>query len=316
MILDYPSAIELAKDDPWLLARLACEDDPGNLIVVPATLSRPSPVLVGTFEAVAAEKRGKRGLPIPSGAPTGLMDYPRPPHLRLRKSALGIRVSLPSADRALLLMDTLVKACMKRGLTVSIEKMHLAVGHDGTSVHVRISERVTKIVGSLKGLSKLEVLHDKHVTYRATGELAIAVARLGSERKTVDRLELPLEQQLGAVLCKIYRGIAEVKAWRAHIDRSLAELEARANARKAEQEGRQAAAAEAKRIEEDRRQRQEDLIAEATAWQQSTTVQAYANHVATEASASGNPIRADLQEWIEWAKITAASMDPTNKRIE
>jgi hypothetical protein len=316
LIVDYPSPVELAKDDPWLLACLAGEDDPVKLIVVPTALSRPSPVLVETIEAVAAEKRGKRGLPNPSGAPTGLMEYPRPPHIRLRKSAIGIRVSLPSADRALLLMDTLVKACIKRGLTVSIEKMHLAVGHDGTSVHVRISERVTKIVGSLKGLSKLDVLHDKHVTYRATGELAIAVARLGSERKTVDIHDLPLEQQLGVVVSKIYRGIAEVKAWRAHMDRRLAESEARANTRKAEQEARQAAVAEVKRIEEDGRQRQVDLIAEANAWQQSKTISAYAEHLAAEATASGDPISAELKAWLEWATNTAQGMDPTSKRVK
>jgi hypothetical protein len=313
---DFPTAVELAKDDPWLLASLAVEEDPSNLIVVPASLSRPSPILTETLEAVAAEKRGKRERSKPSETTTELPIYSKPPHLKLPRSALGLRVSLSSVDRALLLMDTLAKACMKRGLTVSIEKMHLEVGHDGTSVHVRISERVTKIVGSLKGLSKLDVLYDKHVTYQATGELTIAVARLGSERKTVDRHDLPLEQQLSVVLCKIYRGIAEVKAWLAHLDKTIAESEARANAQKAEREARQAAAAEVKRIEEDRQRRQVDLIAEANAWQQSKTILAYAEHLAAEAAASGGPISADLKAWIEWATSMAKSMDPTSKRIK
>jgi hypothetical protein len=213
-------------------------------------------------------------------------------------------------------MDTLVKTCVKRGLAVSIDKMRVKVGHDGSSVHVRISERVTKIVGSPKGLSKLDVLYGRHVTYRATGELTIAMARLGTERKTADRLDLKLEQQLGDVLRKIYRGIAETKAWFTHLEKRLADSAVRANALMAEQEARQAAAAEAKRIEEERRQQLVDLIAEANAWQQSKTVQAYANYVAAEATTSGDSISADLQAWIEWATRTAESMDPTKKRIK
>jgi hypothetical protein len=313
---DYPTPLELAKDDPWLLACLGGENDLVNPIVVPATLSRPSPVLAETLEAVAAEKRGTRGRPKYSEAPTELTVYPDPPHLRLSRSVIGLRVSLSSVDRALLLIDTLVKACLKRGLTVSNEGMRLKVGYEGSAVEVRISERVTTIVGSLKGLSKLDVLRRNHITYRATGELTIAVARLDSVRKTSDKQDLKLEQQLGVVLRKIYRGIAEARAWSMHLEKMSREYEARANVRKAEQEARQAAAAEAKRIEEDRRQQQVDLNAEANAWQQSKTILAYAEHLAAEAAASGDPISSDLEAWIEWATRTAEGMDPTSKRVK
>jgi hypothetical protein len=300
LIVDYPSAIELAKDDPWLLARLAGEDDPANLIVVPTTLSRLSPVLAETREAFAAKRREKPG---------------SRPH-QFPKYALGLRVSLSSSDRALLLMDALVKTCVKRGLTVSIEGMRLKVGYDGSAVEVRISERVTKIVGSPYGPSKNDVLFDRDRTCQPTGELTIAVARYVSVRKTVDKQNLKLEQQLGAVLSKIYRGIAEGKAWSTHLKKMSAAWEARAKAQKVEQEARQAAAAEVRRIEEDRRRQQVDLIAEANAWQQSKTILAYADHLAAEAIKSGDPISADLQAWIEWATGAAESMDPTNKRIK
>jgi hypothetical protein len=100
-----------------------------------------------------------------------------------------------------------------------------------------------------------------------------------------------------------------------HLDERLADSKARADTLRAEQEARQASAAEAKRIEEDRRQQQVDLIDEANAWQQSKTILAYVELLTARAAVSGNLINADMKAWIECATSTAENMDPMNKRL-
>lgn len=129
--MDDLSTTKSAKVDPWLLARLDEEKDPANLIVVPLELRNPSKVLADTIKAIAAARReaAERLLRRPSHTITPESS----PHrnsvlLRLQSPALALRVSPASTDRAVLLMDTLIKACEARNLNVSVDKQAIFIG--------------------------------------------------------------------------------------------------------------------------------------------------------------------------------------------
>lgn len=298
-----------------MLSCLEREQDDANLIVVPGAITRPSAALIETIQEVAAIRRHSALRPVKSKGRLPLTGYPDRPTIQLPRTVFEPKVSSESVDRALLLMDTLIKACTERGLSATVKDARLLISHDGSSVDVRISERIVTIVGSPKGFSQMDVLLNKHVTYRPTGELTIGVARLGNELKVKDKNGLPLERQLNNVLKRIYRGITETRVWFEHLHKLAAESAARAEIKKSEDAARKAAIEAAQRDAEELRQKRMDLAAEAMAWQQSQTILAYAAHLVQTATRDGRALSTDLQAWVDSISKIAKALDPTTRRL-
>lgn len=312
--IDDPSPAEAAKVDPWLTARLAEEKDPGNFIAAPLELSRPSKLLAVTIKAIAA-----------AGRESAEHLLRRPPHIitpessayrngllvRLPSPALALRVSPASAERAIRLMDALIKACEVRNLAISIDKQAVFIGCQGHLVRVRIAEQLLKTVASAEAPRTSRFAHQSNVMYSRTGILFFSVRAARESRETSDKKKQPLEQQLNAVVANIYREIADAKFAQGRADSERSEWKVLEDARELKEATMQARKVEADEL----RQRIAELVVESAAWQQSRTVLAYADHLSAVATLTDAPISAELRAWIEWAKRTAKSMDPTNGRV-
>lgn len=293
--MERPSPVALSKSDPWLVDQLALEATPARRISVSEKLSRPSSVLSSTISAVA-KFRGR-------GAPASLLS-------QLRGNVfiylpIGMRVSPTSADRALRLLDTLIKACEARKLRVFIENKHIRVGFGEHSARVRISERVDKKHGSIKGMSNIDVLLGKSITYLPTGELTIFIERLSSERKVADKSDSALEGQMNSVMEAIFRAIAETKAQREF-------YEARATSDARTRQMAMEAAAEIERTQREAEKRRLDLISETNAWHQAVAIRRYVEAVSSRVD---SPSLA-LQDWLGWASGIADEIDPISNRAD
>lgn len=146
------SLTDLCKDDAWLAEQLARESDPAHRLDVPEKLVRPSSILKPAITAINGKRRQAvaleaahclHGLPLQSSIDFDGLVFKRLP--------LNLRVTVGAADRAILLMDTLIKACEKRGLQASVGKDGLHIGQGKFSARIRISELVEKKARSLTG---------------------------------------------------------------------------------------------------------------------------------------------------------------------
>ena len=302
--MNFPSPIDLARDDPWQAEQIANEADPANRVVVPGRLSRPSALLAATIEAVNSSRRTALARDKAHRVDGKPLDYAFGfDGLLLKHVPMGFRVTIGTADRAILIIDTLIKECERRGLVAFAGDDGLRIGFGDYSARVRISERVEQLHGMGKKPSTMD-RSTPFIAHRPTSKLTLFVERLSALRNVVDKPGLPLELQMNAVIVLVCRATAETKAWREYF----------AEIHRAAEEERHALAVTAAMVETTKRkieQRRQDLIKEAAAWQQSAVIRQYADQVAT---ASLVPSAA-LQEWLTWARNTADEIDPLPARI-
>jgi len=303
--MNHPSPIELAKEDPWQAENVAREADPANYVAVPERLTRPSPLLSPTLTAVNTKRRTALARDQAHRVDGKPLDYAFGfDGLLFKHLPMGFRVTIGSIDRAILIVDTVIKACETRGLRAFAGNDGLRIGFGNYSARVRISERVEQLHGVGKKPSTMD-RSTPFIAHRPTSKLTLFVERLSALRNVGDKPGLPLEAQMNAAIVLVYRAIAETKASREYFERVNREAleDHQAQATKA------AMVAAAKREIEQRRQ---DLMQEAAAWHQAALIRQYANQVA---SASPAPIAA-LQEWLDWAHSTADDLDPLAGRID
>ena len=302
--MNHPSPILLAKDDPWQAEQIAHEADPANRVAVPEHLTKPSPLLAPTIAAVSSKRRTALARDKAHRVDGKPLEYAFDfDGLLFKHLPMGFRVTIGSADRAILIVDTVIKACESRGLRAFAGDDGLRIGFGDYSARVRISERVEQ----LHDVGKKPLSMDRStpfIAHRPTSKLTLFVERLSALRNVVDKPGLPLEAQINAAIILVYRAIAETKAWREYFERVTREA----------QEDRQAQAAKAALAEATKKeveQRRHGLIEEAAAWQQSVLIRQYVNQVVT---ASPTPAPA-LKEWVEWARGTADELDPLPARV-
>lgn len=307
------SPVELCRDDQWLKEQLARENNPSHRVTVPIKMLRMSPVLKPVISAIDAKRRtaiAREKSHCLNGQPLGnSMGFDG---LIFKYLPLSFRVTVSTADRALLLMDTLIKACEKRGLHVSVGKDGLHVGEGEFSARLRISERVEKKTRSLADVPQNRVWMYRPFSYAPTGELTIYIERLGLERKVGDKPGVSLEFQLNTAICAICRAIAELRAWHDH---RSAEMKALADARAAREAILKAEAARAAELEAAKQERlrvRAELIQEAAAWRDAELIRDYVQVVV--ASAAAPP--AELTAWIAKARQTADDIDPMPRRLQ
>jgi hypothetical protein len=329
------------REDTWLHARLAFEDDPQNAVVVSAELAELHRLVAAAAKEVcamsAALERSRERLQNPPKRKPGeqwkpnweALAYPnwrdyeaRGEIMDLSACAAPMRVSIETADRALLIWDAVIKACEARGMRASAEHLVVKIGVAQDYVGLRISEQVDL---TKRAVAPGVVL----VTVRkATGRLRIVVAA-GSEPRFVDSAARPLEVQLNDILRKIYRAIASQRARRAEAAEKLRRDEVAARARQEElakeaettrlrEEAllrQQAAQAAADAIRAQEIERERALVSEAAAWGEAQLIRDYTAHLGVVATTSCTPIRPELQEWMTWAASVAEKLDPTSNRL-
>lgn len=262
---------------------------PAQRIVVPEKLVRPHPLVEQTRAALQRAKTDDRGM---------LFAWP--------KHHLDIRVTRASLDRALRIMDALVKALEGCGCTVSVRSGQQAgtvvkVGDD--EVPIRLDERTRRVEQPRKPGDWMS----KRYQFLPTGTLAFQVeqyARGNFQKTWADGKEELLEQRLNGVVESVLVAAEEEKARR--LERERREREWKATARQRE---------EARLREALERALVQDLEKRVGAWQTSAQVRAFAAAVEERVLLEGDGQEIErLRLWLTWVRSYADRLDPVLHR--
>jgi hypothetical protein len=220
-----------------------------------------------------------------------------------REKCLDLRVGPRSLERALRIIDALVKALEHRGFRVGVstdEKPRTQVEILGQRLTIMLDERIKRTEHSPKNGERYGPKWD----YVPSGELRLKIDEWvgGSARKTwSDGVGAQLEGQLNSVIVGLVV-IADVKrAWEQEREREEAACR--------EAERRRILAEQARREEQQRRLL---LERQAESWSKSQQLRAFIDEVERRATAKAVSTAPDseLGAWIAWARQHADRLDP------
>lgn len=259
----------------------------GPLIEIPTELVKPHR-LVAELKAAAKDRKEDKGV-IP-------LNY---------QKFLRVRTSAAQLDRALILMDTLVKQFEDKGYKVRISEKNAQtelVLKEGTIVF-RLDERTKQTSPppppprppGRRGEHYHEPWRPAYILV-GTGEFTLEFSRGISNCPTTwkDRAKASLEAQLHEV-------IAAIPSWEAALLANRIQREER-EAREREAEKRRVAAARAQEILRLQRVR---LVNNLRAWEQAERLRRFI--AAFEQKGDQRP---EAQAWLEWANLQVQALDP------
>lgn len=262
------------------------EKNPENVIRVPAVLSDPH-----RFVA-AAKKHLERAKP----------DYKMGWLVARGAETLDIRVCRDSVDRALRIMDALIKALEERGFPVNLKN------EEGYSTFVQVNEE--KLAIGLDELLRFKKSGDEwtggdeRYAYLPSGRLTLKIRSaeyMGCRYQWRDGVRLKLEDCLNAFVIGL-QDAAELERTRRlereELDRRFREERARAE--------------ELRKRQRDEMARLQQLETEVSNWRKAQEIRAYVSAVESDAVASDGSIEpgSDLANWISWARSHADRFDP------
>jgi len=288
-----PAHLQDVVTNTPVIPELAFEDDPANHVKVPPTLESPH-----TLTRITAHVL-KKAKPEDDG------------RLSARyRDGLHITVYPESVDRALLVMDTLIKAMGSRGFTTSVDP-----GNKATTmtildevIEVCLEERGQRIgyEPTPKELRKSERL--KHRTYPlykyvSSGRLVIkATTRIDPwELVSSDKKKSRMEMYLNEIIARLIKYALSVKERR--LRREQEERE-----RREREEHRQ----EMRRLIEMEKLKLKELGEEVDAWHKSQRIRKYVEAARQSAIAQHGRINpgSEMDEWLIWAEKQADRLDP------
>ena len=260
-------------------------------ITVPAEMTRPHPLIA------EAEKRLRRQKP---------GDNSPPGQVVLR--ALGISVTRASLERALRIMNTLVKTLERLGHAIIVEEQssQLVVQINGEKVHVSLAERLKRVDHVLTPLElekrrKNQYFWTPSHDYLPTGQLTLTIDSLRiSRRNWRDDKKRRLEGHLGEFIVALVLAAANERTWREERERER-QIMIQEELRRLE--------LEQLRQEESERFRRLEL--EAMDWRQANLIRDYVK--AVEESGKGTEDLSEQtgrDEWVAWARSKADWLDP------
>lgn len=273
-------------------------------ISVPTELADPHPLV----RAAAARLKRRDGW----NHPAGVRGAP--------KEVLSIQVTKRCLDRALRLMDTLLKALEPSGFIAHVDRETaetLLVG-GGTTLSISVIEQISRAAhtptrkeeqardryyNSFQAGFRAEYPDIPRFDWHATGRLTLTVGRWPS-RKWNDTERSLIESRLRSVIAAIV-GLAEEK-----------------RAKEAEEKRRRHAYEEARanyeaqvRVRHEERRKLSALFRDASRLQRANRLRAYIAAVEDRTRNDGQ-LTPEKQEWIEWAKAKADWIDPLVKRVD
>jgi hypothetical protein len=273
---------------PAVVAQEHHEALPANRITVPERLSAPHTLVA---KAVAALRRTK---PDDQG------------FLRPQSACLHVRVTLDSADRAMNILDALLKALEVRGFATAIRTgdwpgTYVRIGEE--DVGIALEERVRRVELPRPDSSKGYLSWSKQYEWQPTGQLTLRIANAfdsGMRQSWADGKAQRVEDCLGEFIVGLVKAAEVIKARRL-------EREARARQQRAAEERREAALR--RQAEEEARIRALDHAV--AAWSRARTIREY---VAAFRAAGGQGVETDastaIAEWLAWAEAFGDRLDP------
>lgn len=269
---------DLSKDDTFdLQAAIASArnsllfaGETGAIFTVPNKLSDPDPLIKAAGDSVKKD-----------------WQYQQMPHMvRAGNGIISIRSSKNNWDRALRIMDTLVKIWRARGYRIGYQDKETKVYLSEVSLSVSLRETTTVEASEERYGSQI---------HSETGLLAFKVKGWGGR-----------EWKDGRVLLETH--IQEICD---HMEVAARDLEnIWAERRLNEQKERQAQQALAERIQADATEKAafETLLAEAQHWHQLQILDQYLDHLQQRI-----PRSPAFEQWLQWARHRRRLFDPTEK---
>lgn len=296
----YPTARESTASEPLtgpVADQARFEALPGNRMLVPEILTTPHPLVAKTVLALRKSKPDEAG------------------RLRARtQQLLDVDVTMGSVDRAMCVLDTLIKGLEARGYPVSLATPTLdrssygqptpqpirtvvRIGED--EIAFALSETVTR---TLRAPTRSDGgWEPKTYDYAPTGRLVFEIreSMLGTRGKWSDGAR----QRVDTILGDIIVGLVETaEALRARRERWA-------------EEARQREIEEAKKREEQKLAHLEDERVRALdrfmrRWRKARAVREYAVAAWEAAERYGHADHAGLNAWLRWVEAYAERLDP------
>jgi len=272
---------------------IAFESDPANKITAPPKITNPHPLIKLTVKALAKAKTDESGRV--NAGPRG-----------------GIKVIVypGSIDRAMLLLDTLVKGLATRGYTVTVDKdrkvTNITILEEAFEICLEERCKRVEYQPSDKELKKSERLKCRTYplySHVSSGNFVIKATALYAswEMITSDREKSRIETNLNKVIALLIKYALSVKNRRLQREREERERRERDEQR---QEMRRLIALEKEKIKQ--------LDAEVTNWHRSQRIRQYAAAVKQAAIEKHGTISPGSQgnQWLIWAEQQADRLDP------
>lgn len=229
---------------------------------------------------------------------------------------LNIKVTEDSLDRALLLMDVLIKALVSRSGEVRInrEKKETSLHLDGVELPIIVTEHVGRTRHEITSDEKkaqerfwnrsyrdpnAPYPHIPQYDYRASGKLTLTVGHWPS-RAWRDTSRTKLEQRLSEIISGIHSFAAEIRQRAEEQARAVAEWEAARDHYAAKMKERS-----------DEKQAFRQLRRDARNWAIANQIHAYIDAVSQRSEP--NVLSSEAEAWTAWATQKAAWIDPSVK---
>ena len=302
---DVRKEIQIAKREKTFMdpeqnsessSRIDFERKPENQIRVEKAISSPLPEIEKTRKSFENSKTDEKGLSKP----------------RLQ-GTLDLRIGPNSLDRALRIMDALLKALEKRGLPVSVKKEgpnSTSVSVNGETIEFGIEEKLNRRERELTPAQKKE--KEKYswrysrieYDYTPSGNLILKIKNTGGSgvRKIwTDGINQRIERSLNSFIITLFKAADAIKAER---------LESERRKREWEEERRRSEERERRRYEEELKIQAMDK--EIAAWQKSRQIREYVKAVEEVVIKKRGAIQAgsNLDQWLRWARNYADRLDP------
>ena len=273
------------------------EKKEGHRVVVRRSLEDLHPLAEKTLKSLRSAKPGTEGLVLPRAA-----------------GCLDIHVAPESVERAVRIIDALVKALEERGFRVTAgsgEKRLTTVSVMGEEMVIRLSESYRRkerelTPRELKRQEREPWLYRNEYAYHPTGELTLTICNggYGVQANWSDG-KRKIEERLGSFIVGLIKAAHERIETRLRREREEREREERRRIREEK----------ARRYKEEK-ERFQALEQEVESWQKSQRLRVYIEAVQRDALKRHDAIDPDSEtgQWIAWATSHADRLDPLVER--
>jgi hypothetical protein len=290
--------------NPEALAMVAAEKDTANQIVVADQLTNPHELIERTAKSLSTAAADERGIAQPKA-----------------KRCLDVAVSKGTLDRAMRIMDALVKALEARGFPVSVtddeaKGRATVVTVLGEPLKIGLSEKTDckkrpPTAEQLARQAKYSWAYPPTIyDYTPSGKLKLSILTGGYDnlrRNWSDLVHQRVENCLNRFTAALVKVAEREKADRLEAERR--EREWQEETRRREEEERRVAEEKA---------RIEDLDAKALAWRKSQRLREYIAAIESAATQKLGQIdpESDYGRWRSWAKSHADQVDPIDAVLQ
>jgi hypothetical protein len=279
--------VNFKPEDSNTLDRMDAESRPENRIKVAETLDNPHRLVRNTQILL------RKGKPDESGR----LHYWNVADNRPR---LSVRVSKDTMPRALLIMDTLIKALEARGCTVEAEDGTVCnIGE--TQVPFYLWERVRRTDRVLTEKEKEKPWWYKNYEFIPTGDLVFTLDEYCVDRKNwADGKKKKLEDKLNNIVAGLFAAAEQLR--RREIERKEEE------AHRAEAARKRAELEHQLWIQEERGKQLDFLV---TSWTKSNNLREFLKECEDVLLLKDKSRNVSDEYWLRWARAYADHIDPT-----